>query len=492
MSEATTPPRFTHALLINPPTGLYRRDDRCQCKVEDQTVQIVFPPIELASIGAVLQRAGARVTLRDYPAHRQTWDDYLADIKALKPDMLLVNVVTATSRQDFEALRIAKELLGADRVVTLAKGEYLEALGEQVLREHPEVDFGFYGEIDLLIERFLRGETFESLEGLVWRRQKGNNGGSNGATTSEVVRNPGHPLIEELDALPFPARDLLDNAIYRSPETGNPLTVVHGNRGCPAKCIFCPAGVMSGFRVRYRSPENVMLEIDDCVTRLGIREFLFHGDTFTINRKWMLELCDRIVASGHKIRWGCNSRVDTIDDERAAKMKAAGCWVVAFGVESGNQEIMDYMKKGQQVERAVKAAETCRKHGLRVHAFFVIGTPLETRATLDETFAFARRLNPDFFDFNISYPLPGTELYEIVEREGLWEEDPAATGYANAAVRTRELSSRELTEWRKKALLKMYLRPGYIGRTLWRAGSPRVAVNYLRAGAKRFRQLVAG
>ena len=248
---------------------------------------------------------------------------------------------------------------------------------------------------------------------------------------------------------------------------------------------------MSGYRVRYRSPEQIMREIDECVTQHGIREFLFHGDTFTINRKWLLELCDRIIASGHKIRWGCNSRVDTMDDERAERMRRAGCWVVAFGVESGNQEIVDYMKKGQRIERAIQAAEICRRHGLRVHTFFVIGTPLETRETLEETFNLARRIDPDFFDFNIAYPLPGTELYEIVNREGLWERDPSQTGYAAAAVRTRELSSVDLTEWRRRALLRMYLRPHYIARTLLRAGSPTVAMNYVRAGTRRLRQLIA-
>jgi radical SAM superfamily enzyme YgiQ (UPF0313 family) len=149
------------------------------------------------------------------------------------------------------------------------------------------------------------------------------------------------------------------------------------------------------------------------------------------------------------------------------------------------------MKKGQQVDRAVQAAAICKRNGLRVHTFFVIGTPLETRRTLEETFAFARRIDPDFFDFNISYPLPGTELYEIVNREGLWEQDPDKTGYANAAVRSRELSSAQLTDWRRKALLRMYLRPAYIARTFWRAGSPRAALNYFRAGARRFRQLIA-
>ena len=482
-----TQPRFTSALLLNPPTGLYRRDDRCQCKVEDQTVQIVFPPIELATLAAVLQGAGVTVTLRDYPAAGLGWDAYERDLTQLRPDMVLVNVVTATCRQDFEALAAAKRLLGPDAVLTLAKGEYIEALGREALEQFPQVDFGFHGEIEHQLLAFQQGATPESIEGLVWRRTTG----ANGSTATEVVRNPGHPLIEDLDPLPFPARDLLDNDRYRSPETGNPLTVIHGNRGCPAHCIFCPAGVMSGFSVRYRTPANVMAEIDECVTRYGIREFLFHGDTFTINKPWLLELCDLIIASGHKIRWGCNSRVDTISDERAARMRQAGCWVVAFGVETGNQEILDHMKKKQKVEQAIKAAEICRRNGLRVHAFFVIGTPLETRATLEQTFDFARRLDPDFFDFNISYPLPGTELYDIVEREGLWEQSPDQTGYAQAAVRSRELSSAELTDWRRRALLRMYLRPRYIGRTLWRAGSPAVALNYARAGARRLRQLVA-
>ncbi len=481
--EARTEPRFRRALLLNPPTGLYRRDDRCQCKVEDQTVQIIFPPVELATIAAVLRGRGVEVQVRDYPALHRGWDDYLADLRELRPELVLVNVTTATSQQDFQALAAAKDELGAENVLTLAKGEYLEPLGARVLEEFPGIDFCFHGEIEQTLAKMHAGEPMESLPGVTWRRR-------NPDGSAEVVRNPGHPLIEDLDSLPWPARDLLENGLYRSPETGNPLTVVHGNRGCPAKCIFCPAGVMSGFRVRYRKPANIMAEIDECVTKHGIREFLFHGDTFTINKKWLLELCDRIIASGHKIRWGCNSRVDTIDDERAAKMKAAGCWVVAFGVETGSQEILDYMKKGQQVDRARQAVAVCKRNGLRVHTFFVIGTPLETRETLDQTFKFARELDADFFDFNIAYPLPGTELFDIAMAEGLFEQDPQKTGYGQAAVRTRALSSGELTEWRRKALLAMYLRPKYVARTLWRAGSPRVTMNYLKAGTRRLRQLV--
>jgi len=476
--------RFSRALLINPPTGLYRRDDRCQCKVEDQTVQIIFPPIELATLGAVLRQAGVTVRIQDYPALGASWDRYFEDLKAFQPDLVLVNVVTATSDLDFQALAAAKDILGADRVLTLAKGEYMDTQGEQALASHPEVDFGLHGEVEQVLGRFHDGEALDSLPGLLWRRPA-----QNGAPPA-VVRNPGHPLLGDLDALPFPARDLLDNSLYRSPETGHPLTVIHGNRGCPSKCIFCPAGVMSGYKVRYRSPTRIMAEIEECVTRYGLREFLFHGDTFTLNKPWLLELCDLIVASGHKIHWGCNSRVDTMDDERAERLRRAGCWVVAFGVESGNQAILDHMKKGQRAERAQQAVAICKRHGLRTHAFFVIGTPWETRSTLEETYRFARRLDPDFFDFNIAYPLPGTELYDLTLREGLFENAPDRGGYASAAVRTFALSSRELTEWRRKALLAMYLRPRYVARTLLRAGSPRVALHYVKSGLRRLRQLV--
>ncbi len=474
-----TEPRFQRAMLMNPPTGLYRRDDRCQCKVEDQTVQITFPPIELASLAAVLRRAGAEVALHDYPAERRTWDDLRADLAAFKPDFILANVVTATAEHDFQVAIIAKELFGSNVLIAM-KGEFMDALGAETLRDHPEIDFGFHGELEETLERFLAGAPMSELAGAVWREADG-----------KIRRNHGHPTITDLDALPYPARDLLQNDLYLSPETGNPLTVIHGNRGCPAACVFCPAGVMSGFKVRHRTPENVMGEIREAVEKFGIREFLFHGDTFTLNKKWLLELCGLIKSSKLDIRWGCNSRVDTMDDDRAKAMREAGCWVVAFGVETGNQEILDKLKKGAKVEEAETAVAICKRNGLRVHTFFVIGLPWETEQTLEETYQFARKLDPDFFDFNIAYPLPGTEYYEIALAEGLFERSPDQSGYAQAAVRTHTLSSEQLTRWRRKKLLAMYLRPSYIARTLWKGGSPRVTANYVRAGAKRLKQLVA-
>jgi radical SAM superfamily enzyme YgiQ (UPF0313 family) len=290
----------------------------------------------------------------------------------------------------------------------------------------------------------------------------------------------------------MPAHDLINHSLYRSPENNHIITAVYAQRGCPSKCIYCPAGSLYDYKVRHRSPNHVLNEIQLCVEKYGIRDFLFHGDTFTLNKKWLTELCEGILSRKLNVRWGCNSRVDTIDDERAALMRKAGCWVVAFGFEHGVQEILDHMKKGAKAEKSFEAAAVCRRHELKVHGFFVVGMPWETRETLDQFLVFVKNLDPDFFDFNIGYPLPGTEFYHIVERDGLWEHpDPLKGGYAQAAVRTYSLSSQELTEWRRKALLSMYRRPNYIWRTLTFAAKTGNTRHYAKAALQRLQTLIS-
>lgn len=515
-----TPKRF---LFINPPTGLYRRDDRCQCTVEDQTVQVVFPPMDLAYSAACAERQGALCRIRDYPAMGRGWEHFIRDLERFRPHVLILNSTTATLVGDLQACQIAKDRIAG--VLTVAKGETLVVNAVQVLRDHPELDLVLPNEPELAVEELAGGKAFHEVRGLHFRGDLPGRWGQplgenlvepEGKSQISAVRKrrseaeraaqfEGVPLGErvfftgkrelhqDLDSLPLPARHLLRNSIYKSPETGNPLTVIHGNRGCPAKCVFCPAGVLTDFSVRYRDPANIVEEIRQCVEEHGIREFLFHGDTFTLNKKWMIELCERIRAANLDIHWGCNSRVDTIDDERAAAMKAAGCWVVAFGIETGDEEMLRHMKKNATLDQAREAVACVKRNGLRVHTFFVIGLPWETEETLENTWRFIQELDPDFFDFNIATPLPGTELHEVAVRENLFEQDydPARTGYASGAIRTFSgLDSEFFEKWRRERLLRMYLRPRYITRMLGRAGSPRNTLMYARAGAKRLRQLV--
>jgi radical SAM superfamily enzyme YgiQ (UPF0313 family) len=293
-------------------------------------------------------------------------------------------------------------------------------------------------------------------------------------------------VAESLDELPFPARHLLRNELYRSPESGRMLTTIQTGRGCPARCTFCSVHAVAGRKVRQRSPENVVGEIRECVDRFGIREFLFHADTFTMNRNWVINLCRRIVEESLSIRWGCNSRVDTIDPERLQWMKRAGCWVIGYGVESGSDETLKRIRKGATRAQAVDAVRMTKEADIRAHTFFVIGFPWETEDDIRETIAFARELDPDFFDFNIVYPLPGTEIHRTVVEEGLFDETRVEDGgYGSAAVRTRHVSARKLEEMRRRALWSMYLRPRYVVRTLARAGSFGGAARYGAAAARR-------
>jgi radical SAM superfamily enzyme YgiQ (UPF0313 family) len=466
------------ALFINPPSGLYRRDDRCQCKVDDQTVSVIFEPIELAIYAAIFEREGWRSAIRDYPAMGSTWQDFEHDVDTLEPDVVLFVGTTATIEADMQVPEIVKAL--RPEAIVLGKGETLGLWGKSILEQHPELDAILLGEPDLTLQELAQGRGLGEVEGTLRRD----------AETGEIVRRPRETFLQDLDALPMPARHLLMADLYRSPETGRRMGVIHTQRGCPADCTFCNIGKVYGKKIRTRTPEHVCDEIEAAVRDFGIREFLFHGDTFTYKRNWTIGVCQEIVRRGLKVRWGCNSRVDSICPERAEWMRRAGCWVVAFGVESGSQEILDSIKKGATLEQAREAIRVTKAAGLCAHVFMIVGTPEESHKTLEATEAFLRDLDPEFFDLNIAYPLPGTELYGKGQRTGLFDERRLSYGsYASAAIRSRYLSSKELTEWRRKTLLRLSLRPRYILRTLWRARSPNRIRHYVSAGWARLRSL---
>lgn len=465
-------------MLIHPPSGLYRRDDRCQSKVSDQTVQVVFPPLNLAYLAACLERAGAECFVRDYPPQRATLADFERDLHALRPTELVVGVTFPTLANDLEACAIAKAAVPGLRVI--GRGELFQVLDRPLLAEHPALDVVLRGEAEETIVELVSGRPPAEILGISYRPDPWS------GKPEDVVRTQDRPFLRELDQLPLPARHLLDNSLYRTPESGRMLTTIETQRGCPAKCIYCPAPIANGYRIRTRSPQSIVDELRDCIDRHGIRDFLFHADTFTWMKKWVLELCAVIEREGFAIRWGCNSRVDTIDDERLAAMKRAGCWVIGFGVETGNAETLDKIKKNAKLSDAENAFRLCRKHGIRSHCFLVIGFPWETREMIEETIEFARSLDPDFFDVNIAYPLPGTEFDQLVRDEGLLDFDRTANGgYGIPAVRTHALDAEELDRLRRQALLRLYFRPAYIARTLWQAGSPAVMARYIGAGVRR-------
>ena len=464
-------------LLFNPPSGLYRRDNRCNNRVEDQTVRVIFPPIELLYSAAVLELAGHEVWVRDYPAQRASWNRLMEDARAFQPDIVLFTTTIATLEHDMAAAAAIKEI--HPTTLTAAKGEPVHYLDREIMERYPAVDILLRGEVEGYLAAFVEGTRWEDLPGVTFRR------------AGQIIHTELSAELLDLNTLPFPARHLVPKEDYLSPETRRPLTTVVTSLGCPHKCIYCSVPALTGTNVRYRAPEKVVAELEHCVQDLGIREFLFHADTFTLKKAWVIELCQRIVERGLNIRWGCNSRVDTIDDDRLVWMKQAGCWVIGFGVESGNDLHLEWMKKRATADQAVEAIRLCRQHGVRSHAFFVFGFPWDTEESIEELVDFARALDPDFFDFNIAYPLPGTELETLEIQKGLLTRSRLQNGgYAVGAVATETLPAEALERWRRRALWKMYLRPHYIARTLLQAGSPPIIWNYLRAAAARVQNLI--
>ncbi|MBD3266718.1 radical SAM protein [bacterium] len=307
----------------------------------------------------------------------------------------------------------------------------------------------------------------------------------------ELFGNPDRPFIQDIDSIPYPARHLIDNRIYIRPDVGELQTTVVTSRGCPFTCVFCLAQPVSGAKVRNRSPENVVGELKECVEQYGIRHFLFRSDLFTANRKWVFTLCEKIKEEGLDIQWACNSRADTIQEDLLLAMKDAGCWLIAFGVESGDPQMLEKMRKQLKFEKIEPAIQTCRKTGIKSSVYFLIGLPWENRETFDKSKNLAKQLNPDFVEFFYSYPFYGTDFYREAVKEGLLQEGELPhMAYNHPALPTKYLSKEELEPMRKEALRSFYLRPGYILKTLAQNPSPKVLKNYFVYGMRQLRDLM--
>lgn len=191
------------------------------------------------------------------------------------------------------------------------------------------------------------------------------------------------------------------------------------------------------------------------------------------------------------IKWGCNSRVDTIDEELLASMKKAGCWIVAYGVESGDQGTLDKMRKKTDLAKAMRAVKMTRKAKIRSSIYLLFGFPWDSNKTIKNSVDFACRLNPDFLEIFYVYPFPGTDLYKMaVEEKLISDGEIPKSAYSAPAMPTHHLSVAELSDLRRKALRRFYLRPSFIFRTLMKTGSLKAFKNYLKFGWIQFIDLM--
>ncbi len=452
-------------LLIYPPSPVLNREDRCQQPTKDLIVIPPLPPTDLMYLAAVAEKQGLDAKIADY----SQGGDYEADLLVFKPDYLVVNIATPTLEHDLEAIKKAKEI--CPNIITIAKGAAFLTLAERIIKEHDELDFGILGEAENTLKEILEEKSKTEILGLYYKE-------------NDAVKFTGcRPFIEDLDSLPFPARYLVDNNIYRRPDNNKVQATIKVSRGCPFHCFFCLATPVSGAKVRRRSPENIVAEIRECVEKYNIKNFLFWSDIFNIDKDWTMKLCQAIIDSGLKITWSANTRADTADLEMAEMMYKSGCRLVSIGVESGSQYMLEKMGKKITLNDVRRTVKVFKKAKIRIYNYFVIGLPWETEETVEETIKFAIELNSDFISFYTATPLPGSRFYDYALEHNLFDKQTSfENAYFYPAVNTHHLSRERVFELHKSAIKRFYLRPLYILKMLLRIRSIEEVKNYFTAG----------
>jgi magnesium-protoporphyrin IX monomethyl ester (oxidative) cyclase len=427
----------------------------------------VVPPILLASVAAVLEKKHV-ASIIDAPT--EGWKNveemdetkYRAGLSAQtiaervsqwNADVVVIEIpFSGWSKTAFEAVHAVKAANG--NIVVVLIGQHPSARPEACLSEL-DVDFVVIGEPENTVFELVNAleagkRDFEGIDGLGFRKD--------GKPTLTGKR----AIIADMDSLPFPARHLLPMRLYNEVVKENPLrgeiskpwTIVTTSRGCPYNCVFCTAFLVWGRTWRARSAKNVVDELEHVVKTYGVKQVDFYDENMTLDRKRMADICDLIVERGLRIEWFTPNgvRADTLDEALLRKMKKSGCKKIRVAPESGVQRVVnDVIGKNLDLKSVEQAVALCKKVGIKVGCFFVLGLIGETKADIEETIKFAyklRKLGADSLIFSIAMPIYGTALYEQAKQGGYLRE--GFCDYALAAteplIETPEFTAKDLQE----------------------------------------------
>jgi radical SAM superfamily enzyme YgiQ (UPF0313 family) len=378
--------------------------------INPNTEETSSPHLGLAYIAAFLQSKGVMVKIFDRTY--SDWDTLETELDRMRPAFAGITCNTLLTAQALKAASIVK---AHDRRTRVIMGGTQPTIMPGELLKERNVDIAVIGEGELTLHEIVGGKDLREVHGIAFRGPDG-----------EILFTPPRAYVNDLDSLPFPARGLIPMDSYLNTRMGRtawalsrPATTVMCSRGCPFHCSFCSSHLIFGRKVRYRSPENVIQELQELKRGYGIRGVQFHDDTMTLNRAWLNRLCDLMIENRLGLEWFCNARVGTVDLELLRKIERAGCTTITFGVESGSQRVLDrIIKKGITIEAIRDTFKLVRKTGLILHSTFMLGSPGETREEIERTIAFARELNPDVAHFAITIPFPGTEMFKMANEYG--------------------------------------------------------------------------
>jgi len=415
------------------------------------------PHFSLSCLAAVLEANGLNCRIFDAYFHRQSTETLVREVIDYSPAVV---GITAMTHEIVEAGRICAELKKHLDIPCIVGGCHVTALPERTLNELPSFDYGIYGEgerplVDLLgfLSESRPKGIVEKINGLVYR------------DCGQVIKTDKAPPLtsSELDALPFPA-------YHHYYKTGT-LALAHkgaeyrimATRGCPFGCSFCMQ--VLGRNLRRRSPENVLAEIEQAITKFGAHTFRFQDEILVADNRYSRALFQMIITSGlsRRIRWSAQTRANLVTNDIMALAKESGCYLLGMGVESGDDDTLRRIRKAITVDQVKKAVKIIKSHGIELGTYFILGHPHESRATVQKTIDLAVELNTDTIAVGIMVPYPGTEVYRMAKRgEGgyrlISENWDAYDKYGNAALEMDDLPSTELARLQKKAYINFYLK----------------------------------
>ncbi len=442
-----------------------------------QSTKYAQPPMGLALIAAVLERAGYQVTILE------------ANVLKLQPEDVVPMVtdadvvgLTAMTPTIGAAISIARHLKQANPDLTIILGgAHATLLPEETLAAAPEIDIVVRGEGEQTIIELLHGlehkQPLDDIPGITYRED--------GTVISTAARS----TTIDLDSLPFLAYHLLPRQRYKPhPPHGRalPFATIITSRGCPYRCSYCSKPIF-GDKFRGQSPERVVEEVAYYKENFSIKELAFYDDVFTLNKKRAYAIADEIIRRRLKIHWTCEARVNLVDKELLRHIKHAGCYSIAYGIESGSQEILNTLDKDISLEQVEEAVRLSREVDLQTIGYFMIGSPGESPETIRRTIQFAKKLKLDFTQFAITTPFPGTKLYNLYldgrkDDNIPWESFVYAGSDRDIApVFESSLLNRDgIQYWTRRAYREFYLRPSY----LWQRIRHTTSIGDLKVGIK--------
>jgi len=463
-------------LLINPPRENEITGNNPSIIEEERGFN---PPLGLLYVAAYIEKFSSHaVSVIDAQVEGLGYDALAVRIREAVPDVVGLTVMTFTLIDVMKTVALVKSIDKGIRIVL--GGPHVHLFPEETISLEG-VDYLVLGEGERtfreLVDRINAPEGLRAVRGLVFRE-----GG-------EVV-NTGLPeTINDLDVLPFPARHLVPYRKYGSLlSRGDVVTTVFTSRGCPFRCAFCDRPHL-GKRFRPRSAMNVVDEFEECI-KMGINEFLVYDDTFAVDKKRVLAICNEIVKRGLDIGWDIRTRVDTIDEEMLAHLRKAGCRGIHYGIEAGTQKVLEALNKGITIEQAERVFRLTRRHKIPILAYFMIGNPSENLDDIRSTFRVMKRLAPDYVHITILTPFPGTRVYLDGLKRGIirmdyWREFARAPHKDFVPPHWSEIFTREELEMLlREGYRGFYLRPLYILKQLMRIRSLSELTRKAKAGLK--------